>query len=207
MIVGISGKKQAGKNAIGDRLYKEGIAKQMAFADSLKNFCSDAFNIPKEDLWGSDSDKNKKSIIMWGNLQDHVINKHKPQAAEMEDLLTIRQVLQIFGTDICRDSFYNNIWINLTMSRIRAQQEKQNGWRNFVITDVRFPNEAKMIKDIGGVVIRLLRNSGSDDDHSSETSLDNFKFDYVVDNRFMSLDEQYEAVLDIIKKEESKCLI
>jgi len=200
-IIGLSGKKQSGKNAIGDRLEEDGIAKQFAFADVLKRFCCEAFNIPKEDLWGTDSDKNKPTIIRWGDMTRSIIDRHKLKEQGYEDCLTVRQVLQIFGTDICREGFYDNIWINLAMSKVKNYRRTLNHLSHEVITDVRFPNEGKMIKDNDGIIIRLLRNSNSGDGHISEKSMDDFPFDYVIDNRYLNLDEQYQAVLDILEKE------
>ena len=55
---------------------------------------------------------------------------------------------------------------------------------NYIITDVRFPNEADAVKQRKGINIRLQRNSDLDnnDTHISESALDFYKFDYVVDN-------------------------
>ncbi len=54
---------------------------------------------------------------------------------------------------------------------------------NWVITDVRFPNEAQAIKEKGGYVIRIDRPGVKPiNDHPSETSLDTWKFDYKIDN-------------------------
>jgi hypothetical protein len=63
---------------------------------------------------------------------------------------------------------------------------------------VRFPNEVECIHDLGGVVIRLLRNPFKDekiDLHSSEVALDHYTdFDLVVDNSKMSIEEQNQEL-------------
>ena len=69
---------------------------------------------------------------------------------------------------------------------------------NWIITDVRFPNECEAIKQRGGIVIRVERKPFNraggmegnkqfseqikEDTHPSETALDNYKFDYVIEN-------------------------
>lgn len=79
---------------------------------------------------------------------------------------------------------------------------------NWIITDMRFPNELKAVEDRGGITIRVNRkldrplkieeiNSGF---HPSETALDNAKFDYVIDNSG-SLEELVEKVREILIKE------
>jgi len=54
---------------------------------------------------------------------------------------------------------------------------------NWVITDTRFPNEAKAIKDAGGIVIRVDRPGvKAVNTHPSETALDDWNFDYKIMN-------------------------
>jgi hypothetical protein len=60
-----------------------------------------------------------------------------------------------------------------------------NGWDcdNWIITDTRFPNEAQAIKDAGGIIIRVTRPGiGPVNDHPSETGLNQWKFDYEIQN-------------------------
>jgi hypothetical protein len=67
---------------------------------------------------------------------------------------------------------------------------------NWIITDVRFPNEAQAIKDRGGIVIRIERPGGESHcggAHASETALDTYNFDYVIDNEG-DIDELIEKV-------------
>lgn len=68
----------------------------------------------------------------------------------------------------------------------------------WVITDVRFPNEADAIKERGGIVVRINRFHSVVRDHNipehpSETALDNYSFDYVIDNDG-SIDDLTEKV-------------
>lgn len=85
---------------------------------------------------------------------------------------------------------------------------------NWIITDTRFPNEAIAIKDRNGIVIRVNRESQIDrfkkidtdrfhnysQEHPSETGLDDYKFDYVIDNNG-TIDELIEKVKEILIKE------
>lgn len=71
-----------------------------------------------------------------------------------------------------------------------------NSYPNWIITDVRFPNEAKAIKDRGGIIIRVNRDVYIENgvgfkfnplfdnrpEHPSETALDEYIFDYVINN-------------------------
>lgn len=90
--------------------------------------------------------------------------------------MTVRVLLQRLGTDACRNGLHENVWVNALM----ADYTEESKW---VITDTRFPNEAKAIKDRGGIIIRVNNNRAKPiNPHTSETSLDDWKFDYTIDN-------------------------
>lgn len=72
---------------------------------------------------------------------------------------------------------------------------------NWVISDVRFPNEAEAIKDRGGILIRVERNTGNTEIHDSEIALDDYKdWNYVIDNNG-TIEELIEKVKEILIKE------
>ncbi len=52
----------------------------------------------------------------------------------------------------------------------------------WLVTDVRFENEAEAIKERGGILLRINRNVDTGT-HPSETSLDDYKFDYTISNK------------------------
>jgi hypothetical protein len=73
---------------------------------------------------------------------------------------------------------------------------------NWIITDVRFPNEAQAIVDRGGIMIRINRTDKSriNADHPSETALDNWDgFNYIIDNNgtIEDLHAHAEAILKL----------
>ena len=76
----------------------------------------------------------------------------------------VRQMLQFIGTDLIRK--YNTDW---HVNRIRAMIDEN---KNYVIDDVRFPNEKKMIEDLGGDCWFVTRTTLDNiSNHESETSL------------------------------------
>lgn len=90
--------------------------------------------------------------------------------------ITVRTFLQILGTDALRNNLHYNVWVNALFADYTSES-------NWIITDVRFPNEAKAIKDRGGIIIRVDRPGISAvNDHPSETSLDTWNFDYKLVN-------------------------
>lgn len=125
--------------------------------------------------------------------------------------LTYRELLQVIGTDLFRNKFHEDTWVNALFSKyypkicsgvtycalagkpeISCNQCPE--YPNWIITDVRFPNEVKAIKDRGGVVIRVNRDIRCKDglkdshyrlieeQHPSETALDDYEFNFTIDN-------------------------
>ena len=57
------------------------------------------------------------------------------------------------------------------------------------------------IKKRGGLLIRVDRNTDTSSEHPSETALDNYKFDYVIDNNLHigNLELQVQDILILEK--------
>jgi hypothetical protein len=196
MIIALSGKKQSGKStAVEDILkrveHKPYMSKSVAFAGSLKRFVNAFFLAPLEQgepEWDAEYFKNLK----------HPCGK------------TIRELLQIVGTDWCRN-LWPDIWVEQWKYWIKQNCSE---YELILVPDVRFVNEVKAIQDLGGHVIRLTRNPFPDDKHESETALDlveaicigdpdgcydeKTRFDAIIDNSAMSIEEQNEAVWKLV---------
>lgn len=81
---------------------------------------------------------------------------------------TVRQLLQFVGTDAIRSIIHENAWINALFSQYAPNTwdkiydskiiEKAKELPNWIITDIRFPNEYESIKQRNGIIIRVIRN-------------------------------------------------
>lgn len=128
-------------------------------------------------------------------------------------LMTVREFLQKLGTDAIRDGLHPNAWVNATMAQYKRSHtgyDSEGGmvyeYPNWIITDCRFPNEAKAIKNKGGYIIRVERAGVRPiNAHPSETALDNWDFDYKIFNGsdVISLNQSVRIVMDMIKKNEA----
>lgn len=157
------------------------FVKHYAFASALKDIAMGLFNIPRENLFGTDEQKNAISPYNWEDMPTKVKGKSGP--------MTYREFVQYFGTNICR-KIYPDIWTNRLIGDIQAEESLYA-----LVSDVRFPNEVDAIKKAGGKVIRLLRSS-DEDEHESETALDSYEdFDLVIDNTNMTIQETCQAVI------------
>lgn len=106
---------------------------------------------------------------------------------------TYRQVLQFIGTNLLREQFHPNVWINALFADYKPTYNTKHPITvdtapNWIITDMRFPNELEAVKERKELTIRLRRTqwikSGTEatHEHPSETALDNAEFDHVIDN-------------------------
>ena len=138
---------------------------------------------------------------------------------------TYREMLQIVGTDLMRDQLHENVWVNALFAEYRKTTSgvvlpvpnSVKNWGDYpkwLVTDVRFPNEAKAIEQRGGVTIRINRPDVIDttdlpginktafklrlNEHPSETALDDYLFDYTIDNDD-TIEELVEKVKVILK--------
>ncbi|HOO68370.1 MAG TPA: hypothetical protein PLC53_03285 [Bacilli bacterium] len=201
------------------------------FAYKLKQCVSIITGIPIEDL-EKEEVKNRLLGEEWNNT------KFIPGLGLTEDktvdfVLTIRQLLQQLGTEVGRE-IHPNFWINAlfidytpkicsgVVHCALAGKYNISCWEcpeypNWVITDVRFPNEVKAIKDKGGIVIRVDKitdNMLIDNDtraiinyqHKSETALDNATFDYTVSAKQGDIESLIQQTKEILIKEKLLCL-
>ena len=152
--------------------------KLYSFADTLKWVCMELFNIPQEQLFGTDDQKNMKvPHLLWENIPFHIndindLTNNIKDHLDCEDQksMTAREFMQFFGTNIMR-RIYDNIWTSNTIKKIKNEKTELA-----IICDVRFPNEVESILEEGGSVIKLLRSPHTDN-HASEIALDKENFD------------------------------
>lgn len=234
MIIGINGYIGSGKDTVGNLIiakagYWAGTDDDMKwfwydepwvikkFAGKLKEIASLMTGIPIEKF--EDQDFKKSYMSSEWNVNGMPI--------------TVREFLQRLGTEAIRENVHDNAWVNALFADykpvIRSYSEEATAmdggyynkvhhveeWPNWIITDTRFPNEARAIKERGGIIIRVNRyvplemyhtlpNGGMTPDidksimrHASEISLDDWDFDYVIDNSG-SMDNLVTKVDEII---------
>jgi hypothetical protein len=136
MIIGLCGLIGSGKGTVADILVDEHKFEKISFADKLKDAVSVLFDWDREMLEGETSESR-----FWREQEDTFWTK------ETGRKITPRLVLQEFGTDCMRNGFYDGVWVSFVRKRII-----ENPNINFVIPDVRFTNEAEIIKGLDGKV-------------------------------------------------------
>lgn len=180
IIIGIGSKMCVGKDTVANYWQeKYGIVK-VSFAAKLKSMVRDLYN-----LTGSHTDGADKTTAL-------------PQF----NGITARDIMQKFGQ--YNRNIYEYVWVDYVFNVIIPSLEEGS---IAVIADCRYLNEADKVKEIGGYTVNVVRDTSdygiSEDqrNHSSETSLDGYDFDFIIDNDG-TLEELY-AKADLVM--ESVC--
>jgi hypothetical protein len=208
MIIGICGFIGSGKDTAADFLVNFHGFKRDSFAATLKDAVAHVFGWDRELLEG-----RTKASREWRETVD----TWWAERLKMPNL-TPRLVLQLWGTEVGRRAFHDDIWIASLENKLRNVKD------DIVITDCRFPNEIKAIKKSGGKVIRIVRGPEPDwydtaitynkgmkkigwslskselarlGVHASEYSWVGTDFDVVVDNN-STLDNMYEQLKNLV---------
>lgn len=222
-VILISSKKKGGKDALGcyavKELEKQGLStKVYHFADPLKRFCIDYLYLPENLVYGTDEDKETLTQYAWEDmphykdvLEREIRLKEQNSDADFIDngsfldvinkfsgLMTIRQVLQEVGTGWFRKLDFD-YWVNRTIKEIQ-----KDGCDIAIVCDCRFPNEIGLpVEHFGkenSLRVRLMRSSGKNDTHPSETALDDYAgFDEILDNRNQRLETSEDCFLLLIQ--------
>lgn len=158
MIVGLGHQARVGKDTIAEHLVANHGFKRLAFADALKGMAYDT-----------------NPQINRGTLQGAVKGAGWEEAKQIPE---VRQFLQNLGV-AAREHLYPDVWVDAVINRILFHED-------YVITDVRFPNEFEALEDLGAKMVKVVRpgvrsNAGS---HISETALEEAPWEiYVVNDR------------------------
>lgn len=185
MIIGITGKIGSGKSTTAEILVKNGYT-EYSMSSPLKEI-GKVFGFTHEQLYGSQEQK----------LQIH---PHWGCSA--------RTFLQKAGTELFRETMpkvipemkiEHTIWIDLF--KLKYQRDP----KSYVISDVRFLDEANVIKELGGIIIRTVRDNKISSDnkiehvHRSELEMESIIPDYIIDNNILSKEDLYTALAKIIQ--------
>lgn len=189
-LIGLVGFISSGKGTAAACLEQLGC-RHDSFAAPLKDLVSAVFGWPRHLLEGDTPESREfreTADVYW---------THKTGVKNF----TPRLAMQLIGTDVMRDQFHKDIWLNSLEYRLRCVNPGPT-----VVSDARFRNELNLIKSLGGTTVWIQRgelpewydlavsaNSGNSVDrhkmnttwshiHSSEWDWCGYDFDHVITN-------------------------
>jgi dephospho-CoA kinase len=157
MIIGLSGYAKVGKDEVAQILVKKYGFKRIAFADPIRELLLEINPILANGY-------HLKTII---NEEGWTLAKNKEE---------VRRLLQELGVG-ARQVLGDDVWV------VAALRKMENFKQSYVITDVRFENEAVMVRQLSGEIWRIQRPGiQAVNNHVSELEMDGYKFDRVLRN-------------------------
>lgn len=186
MIIGLTGKKGAGKDTVADYLSANYGYQHIAFADLLRREVMTGFNLRTIPI----TNKEKPySLFALTNCRDSGFLDYMQRNGfdvASGTPLSYRTVLQHWGDWKRGDNA--NYFVDVVCQRL-------DGSTPIVISDVRFQNEVDALLGKGAWLIRVERNSPYvTDTHASETEIDTIRKDFTALTNNGTLDELYGAI-------------
>lgn len=179
-IIGFSGRLGSGKSELASICEKYGYEK-LYFALPLKQLCADLLDISITELNVLKRNNIPIDITVGKDWIDIIHNETQIPQDNIQQVIggkiihTVREMLQLIGTDVIRE--FN---VNWHVDKIKNMMQPN---KKYVIDDVRFPNEKKMIEENNGMCWFIIRDSFNNiSNHVSEIALEWRQFDSVIVN-------------------------
>jgi hypothetical protein len=193
MIISITGKIGSGKDTVAQIIqectpYHNWEVKK--WAGKLKVIAEMISGIPKEKFEDQD--------FKYTNLPECWDRQMQSGRYKTTQPMTVRDLLQLLGTEAMRNGLHENVWVNALISEYKFTHyavgaldteltDDMGMYPNWIITDTRFPNELEAARAKNGITIKVHRPGRKSDEkqaqHASETALDHVTdWDYVISN-------------------------
>lgn len=161
MIIGVTGKRRAGKDTVAAHLREKYAFTRVAFADPVRELAY-AINPTVEFNKSYHDIQYVVDTLGW---------------EDAKSVPGVRVTLQRVGHE-AREVLGNTVWID------KAMREAAR-FKKVAISDTRYPNEAQIIRANGGRIIKVVRPSTEKrefDSHPSETGVDLINADFTIVN-------------------------
>lgn len=191
-VIALSGWRSSGKDFGASYLVDTYGYQRLALADTLKDRVAEQFNIPRHYC---DDRVLKEAPLMHlpvESVDGFSDNLHKIMHDDLSSGYWTPRALCILMGSICR-SVEPNYWVKQIIRTIQ-----KNPHMNYVITDVRYKNEIRVLEAAipGIIVARVNRSEAPLTSDPSETDLNDWEFRVSLDNR--SSPDNYYRQLDIL---------
>ena len=135
LLIGLIGRAGAGKTTVANHLEADWHFEQVALADPIVAMIHALYAEAGVDgAWA---------------VERALKDQPPPQIGA-----SYRRLAQTLGTDWGRHLVHPDLWINIAAHKVRVAHLHQ---AHVVVSDVRFPNEAQWVLDMGGQLVRITR--------------------------------------------------
>jgi hypothetical protein len=182
-LIGLSGYSRSGKDSVAEILNTLYGHQRVAFADKLRELALgiDPNIVVTQDEYGHLQDLRPYPGQYYVARLSHLVNYLGWEQAKK--FREVRKTLQNVGNQ-AREVFGEDVWVKAAFSTLDRGAQ-------YVVSDVRYKNEAREILHRGGIVLRVTRPGvGPANDHISEHDLADWAFDGYIENDGSLLDLQ-----------------
>lgn len=175
-IIGLVGFMGSGKDTVANMFVENHGCVQDSFASPLKDLCSTIFGWDRHLLAGEtieSRDFRETPDLYWTKKLNI-------------DNFTPRLALQLMGTEVLRNHFHEDIWLNSLEYRLRKRHAEQPC---VVISDARFRNELSLVKSMNGFVVWVQRGELPDWYDIAKTAHENAVNRKIMQTRYKSVHE------------------
>lgn len=151
-LIGLSGFANSGKSTVAEYLVREHGFTRLSFAAAVKDITAVAFGWDRHRLEGTSPQDRQ-----WRDEEDFFWSQR------MNCAFTPRHALQYIGTDVFRHHVLPTIWVDLVVRKIQHLPSDAR----VVIDDVRFVNERRALREIGGQFLLIARPTWPSPDHAA----------------------------------------
>ena len=144
-LIAFTGLPRSGKDTAAGYLIDRHGFQRVQFSEPLKQAAAILLGRPLSQMHGYQDFDRELIMPEWG--------------------FSIRYFLQRLGTEVMRENFGADFWVKLMRNRLK------DAAGDFVITDLRFENEAAMVRDLGGTVVQVWRPGVKGSSHVSDAGV------------------------------------
>lgn len=178
LVIGVAGYARAGKDTVGRALIEHHDVQRIAFADKLKELLSEIDPVLETRAVCADLPPGNEHAPTDPRCMSAPLSTWRAWGASedwLKDNTDYRGYLQDLGAGV-RTILGEDTWVRAALMDLEPGQK-------YVITDVRYPNEADAIRAMGGSIWRVRRDgTGPANDHASETAMDDYRYDVTLHN-------------------------
>lgn len=136
LLIGLAAPARSGKSTAAEYLAGTYLLEHYAFADPLRDGLMAIFNLDPSDFEG---DRKEQQLTWLGRSP--------------------RELMQSMGTEWARNTVHPDVWVKLAEQNLDYMTKALGAVIGFVVSDVRFENEAALIRQRGGTLIHISRDN------------------------------------------------
>ena len=143
----------------------------------------DSIVVNVKDLTYMDRDEFDGNLITAKEMYNSIDTESHPQAITKKSWMTMGEFIIYFGMEVMQRFFGKNVWVNT----VKASSNEFDQWHDQVsfnykiFNDIKTEVEAHFIRDMGGVIVKVVRPTNKKGKSSLESLCKDDNFYYIIE--------------------------